>query len=178
MSDVHSSFLKKLDDIALFFSKTGFAIASCFILFVTGMIFINVITRSFFNYNFIFAEEWASLSLVPMSYLGLGYTLRNDKHLAADIIISRVSEKTKYVFLFFIAVFSFFTLLFFVFRAWDVLSYNYLRNITTNGIMRTPLWIPSVCMFVGLIIFLSDIFFWIIHIFLKLRGQQGLSFVK
>lgn len=176
--DSHFSFIKKMDSAALFFSKTAFIAASCFIVFVAGMIFINVITRSFFQYNFPFVEEWASLSLIPMSYLGLGYTLRNDKHLAADIIMGRVSEKTKYILLFFISIFSFCVLLFFVLRAYDVFTYNYVRNVTTNGIMRTPLWIPSLAMVIGLALFLIDVFFWIFHIILKLCGRQGLSFVK
>ncbi len=168
--------LKKLDHISTFISKMGIYVSSALIVFITVIIFVNIILRSFFQYNLPFAEEWASLALVPISYLGLGYTLRKDKHISADVVIRTLSEKVRCICLLFVSIVAFIIITFYVEQAWEVFSYHFQRNITTNGIMRTPLWIASITIFIGLVIFLTDIFFWVLHFMLKLCNKKGLNF--
>lgn len=171
-----ASTLTALDRCANALSRLGILLSGGFIALVTAMIFINVLLRSLFGINLPFAEEWASLSLIPMAYLGLGYTLRRGKHIAADIVLSRVPVRVRRLMLLAVAVFSLFVLVFFLERGWELLSYNWARHVTTNGPMRTPMWIPSLAMFAGLLIFALDIVFWIVHLALGLRGRDGLLF--
>lgn len=176
MNTTPSAMIARIDLVASYISKIGIYISCALLVFITIIIFVNVILRSFFQYNLPFVEEWASLSLVPMSYLGLGYTLRKDKHIAADILIRKLSDKAKYICLLFVSIVALAVLLFYTEGAWDLFIYQFERNVTTNGSMRTPLWIASITVFIGLAIFLMDVCFWILHFILKLCGKKGLAF--
>lgn len=173
-----NALLQSMDKVSNTTSKLGLFVAGAFIAVVTTMICINVVLRSVCDINMRFVEEYAMLAMVPMSYLGLGYTLRQNKHIAADILVSRVAPFKRHIMLLVAAVFGFFVLCFFLERAWDILAHNWTRGITSNGPMRTPMWIPSLIILIGLGLFIVDVFLWIVHLCCRLANREGLRFVE
>lgn len=168
--------VEKVDRISLFFSRLGIYASGVMILVVTLMIFTNILTRYLFNFNMPFVEEWSTLMMVPMSYLGLGYTLRNDKHITADLVIARLSVENRNRVRLLIGFIALAVMLFVLERAFELFTYSLERGTTSSGPMRTPLWLPNAAMVTGLVIFVADIFFWILHSLMKMRGKKGLNF--
>lgn len=162
-SKVLFNIVAKIDSFFNYISRICAVISSALLIGITIIIFAGVVNRTFFDFTWLFVEEYSALALIPISYLTMGYTLRWNQHLKMDIVVRNVPMKVKKVFGIFAAIFSFVCIAYMAFSAIDWFTYTFERQITSSGTLRTPLWFISSTIVVGIVLFAVDMFFLILH---------------
>lgn len=169
---------KKIDSFFEMISRLCYVICAVILIGVTIIIFLGVMNRTFFDFVWLFVEEYSALALIPASYLAMGYTLRWNQHLKMDIVVRNVPRKLQQIFGIFAAVFSFICIIYMAIAAIDWLTYTLERNVTSSGTLRTPLWAVSSTMVIGIVLFGVDMLLLIIHRVAELiTGKGPLKFI-
>jgi C4-dicarboxylate transporter, DctQ subunit len=163
-------FIKKTDSVFEYIGRFYVFISGTLLVLVTLIIFAGVINRSFLGFIWVFVEEWSSLALLPMSYLAMGYTLRCNRHLRIDILVERLSNRWQNIFMIFAAAFSIVCLVFMIEASAQWFLYTYINKTQSFGPMRTPLWIFSASIVIGLVFFLIDMLLLLINRILALMS--------
>lgn len=165
------------DRIFSIVSKCGAYAGALIVLAITLMIFFYVINRAFIGQVWLFVEEWAGLSLIAIAYLGMGYTLRRNKHIRVDILVNRFSPRVQRILEAIVGVFSIIILAFMLERSINWLGYTIENNVRSAGPMRTPLWIFSFILVSGLVMYIIDSLFFVIHKIVEIaQGKSPLDF--
>lgn len=160
-----------LDRISYWMSKIGAIVSGIMIVLTIVMICAYIVNRQFIGQIWLFVEEWTALALLPISYLGMAYTLRWNRHLRVDVFTSRCGTRTQNILTIIVCIFSLVVMGFMIERGIDWFWYNWADNVRSSGSMRTPLWIFSLPMVLGLIMFFLDTFFYLINSLLSLFGR-------
>jgi len=162
---------RKADKIAYYVSTAGAIVSGLIVAFTTIMIFANVINRQFIGQIWLFVEEYTALGMIPMAYLGMAYTLRWNKHIYVDAVITNFSPKTQTIVAILVSLFSLIVLVFMIERSWNWFAYTWSGHILSDGPMRTPLWLFSLSVVIGLIMYFFDTLFFMINKILLLIGS-------
>ncbi len=178
ISHILINIIKKID---LFFnavSRVCAVISSILLVGVTLIIFAGVINRTFFEYTWLFVEEYSALALIPISYLTMGYTLRWNQHLKMDIVVRNVPKSFKRIFGIFAAVFSLICIIYMAMAAIDWFTYTLERHVTSSGALRTPLWFISSTIVAGIVLFAIDMSLLVVHRTIAMvNGSGSLKFI-
>lgn len=171
-------FMRWLDKAVYVISRICAVMAGILIALVAIMIASYIINRATFGFQWLFVEEWTSLALVAISYLGLGYTLRHGRHIYVDVILRNFSKRKQLFCGIISGLLCIIVLICMLERSWDLLSYNWVRDVRASGPLRTPLWIPTLAMNLGLLVCLLDFIFFSLDRVLRflLGEEQGLNF--
>jgi len=154
---------QKVDKVFYYISTAGAVISGLIVAFTTLMIFANVINRQFIGQIWLFVEEYTALGMIPMAYLGMAYTLRWNKHIYVDAVITRFSSKTQNIVAALVSLFSLIVLGFMIERSWNWFIYTWSGHILSDGPMRTPLWLFSLSVVIGLAMYFADTLFFMIN---------------
>jgi len=165
-------FFKKTDKFFDWVSRICTVFSGVVLVGVTGMICAGVINRIAIHGVWLFVEEWASLALIPISYLVFGYTLRQGRHLKMDLIFKRFSKKGQTILGIFAGAVSLLCLFYMIQFAIDRVEYSVVRSTTSSGPMQTPLAPFAACILFGVCLFTIDMLFFTISRILELR-QEG-----
>lgn len=65
---------------------------------VSLIVFVNVITRKFFNFTIIWAEEIARYLIVWVTFIGLSSCVRENMHVSIDIVIQKLPGRVRKVY--------------------------------------------------------------------------------
>ena len=144
--------IRILDRFSYFVSKACAALTGLLIFIISVTIFIYIIERAFIGAGWEFVEEWTSIALVAITYLGMGYAVRWQRHIKVDILTKHFSMKVQHLLGIVVAILCLIVICCMVERACDMLVSSWVRNTRALGPMLTPLWIPNLCMLIGLII--------------------------
>lgn len=143
------------------------------LILMVGLVFVEVVARYVFNQPLGVGDEFAGYLLVAMVFLGLAYVAGKDAHIRVQVVTSRVSPR-KNLYARCITI-----LLFLVFSAvLTTLSYefamvNWVRDLRSSYIWRTPLWIPIAAMPVGFTLLSATLLVRFVSLLRKLRrGDQ------
>ena len=166
-------FFKKADTFFDWVSRVCTLLCGVILVGVTFMICAGVINRMFFTGVWLFVEEWASLALIPMSYLAFAYTLRQGRHLKMDLIFKRFSKKGQTILGIFSGAFAMVCLFYMIQFAIDRVEYSVVRSTTSSGPMQTPLAPFAACILFGVCLFTIDMLFFTIGRILELRQEGG-----
>ena len=168
---------QKIDGFFDIISRACFALAAVVILCVTLLIFASVINRTFIGQVWLFVEDYATLALIPITYLVFGYVLRQDRHLNMDLLFSRCPYKVKILLSIFSGVFTIFVCGFMLSQAWSYMVYQLECNVVSSGAMKIILWPFSGCIFISIILFLLDLVFFVLNRVIQLiYDEQPLKF--
>lgn len=173
-----NNLIKKIDSFFNNISRICAVISSILLIFITIIIFAGVFNRAFLSLPWLFVEEYSALALIPIAYLSMGYTLRWNQHLKMDIVVRNVPDRLKQIFGIFAAVFSLVCISYMAISSIDWFTYAFERHITSSGTLRTPLWMISSTIVIGVILFGIDMLLLIIHrIISMICGGSVLKFV-
>lgn len=112
-------------------------VISLSVIFMSILLIISVIMRVLFNHSLTFSEEIGQLTMIIVTFFGLGYCVRKNRHINMSIVYDAVGNKTKKVMMLLISVVS--TLV----MTWlFILSVQYLINVYTLGKLSPALRIP------------------------------------
>jgi len=171
--------VKALDRVSCFISKISFSISCLLIVALVVLIFAYIINRTFIGQVWLFVEEWSGFALIPITYFGLGYTVRKDKGLYVDLITDKLSPRVQDFLEVIFAIFSFFIIITMLSMSIEWLGYVLERAAKSRGPMRTPLWIFSVTIVSGLFVYTIDMFFYFLYRLFSFIGKDiGLKFSK
>lgn len=169
--------IQKIDNFFNAISKACFALAAIVIIFVTLMIFASVINRTFIGQVWLFVEDYATLALIPITYLVFGYVLRQDRHLNMDLLFSRCPYKVKIFLSIFAGVFTIFVCCFMTSQAWTYMMYQLDKHVVSSGAMKITLWPFSLCILISIILFMLDLIFFVLNRVIQLiYDEQPLNF--
>ena len=123
--------------------------ASFILVCLSGLVFVAVIARYFFNKPLVFVDEVGGYMFLVIVFLGLAHVTKINEHIRVELVVSRLPDKmqelaTKVAIVLAISFTIFFLLA--VFRlAW---SY-YFEHTVHPGSLGTPLWLPAGAMVIG-----------------------------
>jgi TRAP-type C4-dicarboxylate transport system permease small subunit len=78
-----------------FLNRLGKNLAGAGLLFMAGLITVDVILRRLFNAPLIFADEVSGYLLVLVTMLGISYTLQEDAHIQVLMVIDNISRRRR-----------------------------------------------------------------------------------
>ena len=76
-------------------NRLGKTLAGTGLLFMAGLVTVDVILRRVFNAPLIFADEVSGYLLVLVTMLGIGYTLQEDAHIQVLMVIDNISRRRR-----------------------------------------------------------------------------------
>lgn len=111
----------------------------------------NVVSRTLFNWGFTFIEEVSQFLVIIVTFLGVGYAVRNARHIRMSAFYDLFNEKMrKFIIIFISAVTS---AIMFYLTFWSVkYVYNTFSMEVVTPIIRFPQWIVYVWAPVGLFV--------------------------
>ncbi len=109
------------------------------LLFVTFLIFVNVITRYFFGYSFKFAEELTSYLLIWVTFIGSSVCVRMNKHVGIDALLLKCSTKIKWILQLIILIISFLFSILLLFYGWKI-TYSVVVSKQLSPAMMMPMY--------------------------------------
>ncbi len=78
-------------------NRLGKDLAGAGLLFMTGLVTLDVLLRRVFNAPLIFADEVSGYLLVLVTLMGLGYALREEAHIQVRMGIDHISQRKRVV---------------------------------------------------------------------------------
>jgi C4-dicarboxylate transporter, DctQ subunit len=126
------------------------------VLWLFGLIFFSVVLRYLFEAPYRHADEIVRFSMAWISYIGMGYTLRKGGHISVDLVTSRLSPNLCRIveFVGFIAVTIWIALI--TYAGWKLWLRLFTSGQRSFGLLEVELWIPGICIIVGLSWFLVE----------------------
>ena len=141
-------------------------------LILTG----NTIARYVFNSPWPFGEEYTAYILVMLTFFPLAYTMRKKGHICIELIVDRLSVKTRRWVVIVTTIISLIVVSIMIVYGLELAIKSYQHNVRATTVMMTPLWIPQMFVVVGLIIFDLQILLYLISRSRKLKnGYPGKS---
>ncbi len=144
------NFLAVYDKILKILTRITGVIAGLLVLFTGFMIVYEVVCRSVFNAPTEWVMEIATYFLVVAGFLGMGVTYADKRHIHVDILVARLSPKTRcYIEVLTSLAGIFFSYLFMT-QAWSMAMLSLEMNNCAPTTLSTPLWIPQMALPAGM----------------------------
>lgn len=148
--------MKRLIKIFLGFSAIAemLAVVSIYMLFV--LILVETLLRSFFNYSLPFSWEYGAYLMAAVMFFGMSSALVNDNHIRVKIVFGFLNGKSEKIFDMVITLVAAFISSIMIYSGWSLVGRSYKREIVSNTIMETPLYVPqSIILFGSILLALS-----------------------
>jgi len=136
-------------------SLVGAAVSVILFLAAFLLIVAYVINRKFIGQVWLFPEEYIGLSLVPIAYLSMAYSLRCGAQVNMSIILNKFSPWKRNIIDLLASLVGLFVLGYMTERSISWFVYVWQNHIVSTGPMRTPLWGFSLTMILGNVIIIS-----------------------
>ena len=161
--------IKRVIDSVNFVTRLSGIIAG---FMLTALLLLNsyaVIRRYGFNSPVDWILDLSEFLMVASVFMGTAYILHVDGHVTVDLIVTRLSEKTRHVLylatMFLVTIFTFFL----TWKTWELAWDN--LEARTESISQFPLFPAYIIVFYGsLLIFLQSI----IKIYTGIKGKGGI----
>src|SRR5690625_679924 len=75
----------------------GLVLSGISVLLMTAIVFVEIISRSIFNYSTLIADEMAVYLNVAIVFFGLGYTFKTEGFIKINLLYSRLSDRVKHI---------------------------------------------------------------------------------
>ncbi len=146
--------LRRVADVA---SLVGGYLAAILVFCLMLLVLLEIGLRNLVGRSTLMTEEFGGYSFVAVAFLGLVYTARVKGHVRVRLLLDHLPYATRYLLHFPITLLSIAVISVGVWRtAWTVWR-NYESNVLSIGIFHTPLYLPQLVMFVGMVLFLIQL---------------------
>ncbi|QIB51736.1 TRAP transporter small permease [Pseudomonas sp. OIL-1] len=150
-----SKALRALDRIAEHIEKT---ILGCSVLFLAGLLIAHVLGRQLLGTGVTGQVELTQMSLIIMTFAGLGYAVRRARHISMSAFYDQLKGTPRKILLVTISLSTGALMFFFAWHAWDYVMAIHGRGRTSSA-LQIPLWIPYLMAPVGFA--LAGIQYWL-----------------
>ena len=162
MNNRRDNALNKIDKAVDRLSISAATISIIVILFMVLMVTVYVVVR-FAGGQWTFVEEWVGYLLVLMTFFGCAYALRSDGHVSVTVVIRLVPTKVRLWMAAITSLLALVVLVFFVERSISWLSYTWIEETVSSFTTHTPMWIPSMFVTTGMVIFTIAMAMHLVH---------------
>ncbi|HDZ57610.1 MAG TPA: TRAP transporter small permease [Pseudomonas xinjiangensis] len=133
-------------------------ILGCSVLFLAGMLVAHIVGRQLFNQGIPGQVELTQISLITMTFIGLGYGVRRARHISMSAFYDQLKGKPRKTLLILIHVTTGALMFYLAWHAWGYVSAIQERG-RTSAALQIPLWIPYLAAPVGFA--LAGIQYWL-----------------
>jgi C4-dicarboxylate transporter DctQ subunit len=156
--------------------KISLVACGCSIGLAMVFVVLGVVGREILNISLPFAIEFSEY-LIPVScYWGAAYTLRENGHVNADVLVHRLSKRTQEWFLFVGYILGIPYLFVITVQLFKVVIASHSGGYVSMYPLETPLWYPQLLVWIGLVFLDIQLIFEIIRkaqrMFVKYK-QEG-----
>jgi TRAP-type C4-dicarboxylate transport system permease small subunit len=144
-----------LDRVAEFIEE---AILGCTVLFLAGMLMVHVIGRQLLGTGVTGQVELTQMSLIIMTFSGLGYGVRKARHICMSAFYDQLRGLARKAALVSISLLTGALMFYFCIHAWDYVEAIQSRGRTSSA-LQIPLWIPYLVAPIGFA--LAGIQYWL-----------------
>lgn len=120
----------------------GFSLVSAqiLLLIMTGLVALDVFTRALLGRSTMISQEMAGYLLVAITFLGLSHTLREGRHIAVELLTSKLSphRQRQFEILVFLACIVFMAWL--TWTTWSPFSDTFATGQRSVTPLQTPMW--------------------------------------
>ena len=150
-----SKALRTLDRTSEYIEKVILGVS---VLFLAGMLIVHVLGRQLFGTGLTGQVEMTQISLIIMTFAGLGYGVRRARHICMSAFYDQLSGWPRKALLIFISLVTGALMFYFSYYAWEYVSSIQSRGRTTSALQR-QLWIPYLAAPIGFA--LAGIQYWL-----------------
>lgn len=161
--------VQSLDRLIARISGAAAAFGCAAILIIAVAVTANAVSRYAFNAPSMFVDEYAQYLFVCCFYFGVGYTLRQGKHVSVDMMVNRLPQKLRALFAVAILLLSAMTIGVMCYYSWTAFHSTYRAGIVSLTPMETPLALPFLAVAIGMTIFTLEL------LVLSLKSLVGLQ---
>lgn len=133
---------KKIENV---FEKLEEWVISLSVILMAALLIVNVIMRTIFNSSLTFSEEIGQFLLIIISFFGIGYCVRQNKHINMSIIFDAVSKNNKKRMMLLISSVSAIVMI-----ALSILSLQYVISVIRFGRTSPALNIPMFWFYISI----------------------------
>lgn len=128
--------------------------AAVVLVAVSIMITTSVVVRETpIPWQWTFVDEYSGYFLVLMIYFALAYTLRTGGHITVDVVVRHLHPRLRVTFDVFLTALALAIVSFMMERSLGQVAYALDRDARSLFQSHTPLWIPNIFVFIGLLPF-------------------------
>ena len=132
---------------ALFITLCSLALIGMF-----GLIFIEILSRKLLKTSIHISVEFSEYGLALIGLLALAAVTRRKEHLQVQVLVDRLSKSVRKVLDFVFSLLLFFIYnLFLTYLCYALFSGSISLGTRSQTVMHTPLWIPQIVVFIGLL---------------------------
>ncbi|MFN3579677.1 MAG: TRAP transporter small permease [Pseudomonas sp.] len=128
------------------------------VLFIAGMLIVHVLGRQLFGQGVTGQVELTQISIVIMTFAGLGYGVRKARHICMSAFYDQLKGLPRKALLVLISVTTGALMFYLSWHAWDYVSAIQSRGRTSSA-LQIPLWIPYLIVPIGFA--LAGIQYWL-----------------
>ena len=129
-------------------------LAGVSLLAMLAVVTIDIIGRNTSLFSPIGGSELAGYFLVAVTFLGLAYSFQNDGFIRVNMLYNRFRGKFRHIVDLVLYLISFTFMIFMTKYCWLLTVQSYVKNIHSQGILQTSLYIPRGVMTLGCVVFL------------------------
>ncbi len=121
------------------------------------IIMVEITLRTFFNQSTFIMDEFVGYGLAAMTFLGLGYTLRENGLIRMKLLITLLSGAARRVLEVFCVITTLALAVYMTAYFWRSVARNWERESVSASIAEVPLWMPEALLLLGLILFVVQL---------------------
>jgi len=141
----------------------GASLSSLLIVALVGLIMVEIIGRSFFDFSTMLADEYSGYFYLALVFLGLAYTFDEEGHIRISIVTGRLRGSIKRWVDVFAGVMALSILLFALYYSWEFMVESHEMEMLSEGVSETPLYLTQIPLVIGLALFAFAMFVFVLR---------------
>jgi len=130
-------------------SLAGVTLTSLSIVGLVGLVLVEIIGRSFFDYSTMIADEYSGYLYLSIVFLGLAYGLNHQSHIRITIITSRLGKEANRWIDMAIGVAGMGMMAVVIYYTWLLVEDTKSMDMVSESVSQTPLYLTQIPMLVG-----------------------------
>ena len=130
-------------------SLAGVTLTSLSIVGLVGLVLVEIIGRSFFDYSTMIADEYSGYLYLSIVFLGLAYGLNHQSHIRITIITSRLGKEANRWIDTAIGVAGMGMMAVVIYYTWLLVEDTKSMDMVSESVSQTPLYLTQIPMLVG-----------------------------
>jgi len=141
----------------------GASLSSLLVIALVGLIMVEIIGRSFFDYSTMLADEYSGYFYLALVFLGLAYTFDEEGHIRISIVTGRLRGSIKRWVDVFAGLMALSILLFALYYSWEFMVESHEMEMLSEGVSETPLYLTQIPLVIGLALFAFAMFVFVLR---------------
>jgi len=151
-------FLNWLEKLAERISLIGAYISAFLLVYMVCHILVEIFFRTVLDSSTYSLDEFVGYAVGAMTFLSLGHAFQRKALIRVNILTNSIKGITSQVVEVLCILFTFFIISFFARYVWRSLTRNFERGTVSPTLTETPIWMVETVFFIGLSIFLFQMF--------------------